>query len=286
VTAGRRAVTGGLGFAYVLSTLAGALLVAISVAGLLHGDRGLYDPDPATLPAFYAQDAVTLALAFPLLATSMWLARRGSVRGLLLWSGALAYVVYWYYFYVVGARFNPLFLAYVAAESLSLFALLALLARLDAAAIRDRFDAGAPVRAVGAFLIATASLFVVLWTSDVVRRLRAGAPLDDVSRTVYAIDLTVMLPALAIGGVLAWRHRPWGYVLAGLLLVKAASTGIMLLAGTAMQARLGVAVDPAPVAGYALVAAGGLALTALFLRAVRREPSRPRSPGATAGRRT
>jgi hypothetical protein len=50
-----------LGFAYGLSVVAGMLLFVASLSGLIFATHGLYDPDPATLPAFYAQDAMTLA---------------------------------------------------------------------------------------------------------------------------------------------------------------------------------------------------------------------------------
>src|SRR5215207_3864915 len=98
-----------LTLAYALSGLLAVLLVVSSVAGLLHGGRGLYDPYPAALAGLVGQDAVTLVLGLPLLLASMWLAHRGSARGLLLWAGALFYFAYSYYFYVTGG-FNALFL--------------------------------------------------------------------------------------------------------------------------------------------------------------------------------
>jgi hypothetical protein len=76
-------VTRALTLPYALSLLVVELLVVTSVAGLLYGQQGLYTPDPATLPAFLGQDAITLALGLPLLLGSVWAARRGSVRGLL-----------------------------------------------------------------------------------------------------------------------------------------------------------------------------------------------------------
>jgi hypothetical protein len=42
------------------------------VAGLLFGARGLYRADPATLPTFLGQDAITLVVILPLLLCSMW----------------------------------------------------------------------------------------------------------------------------------------------------------------------------------------------------------------------
>src|SRR5438128_8154807 len=83
-----------LTLAYMLSALAAALLLVTSVAGLAFGRRGLYVPDPATMPAFLGQDALSLIVGLPLLLGSMTLARRGSVAGLLVWMGALFYIAY------------------------------------------------------------------------------------------------------------------------------------------------------------------------------------------------
>lgn len=255
---------GSLGPAYVLSVAAAVLLAASSVAGVIFGSRGLYDPDPATLPAFQAQDYVSLVLAVPLLVGAMGRARRGSVRGVLLWAAVLLYVVYSYFFFLVGVRFNPLFLVYVALVSTSLYGLVALLARTDADAVREELR-GSPRRAVGGFLLVVALLFAGLWVADVVRRLAGGVPLDAVARNVYVADLTVMLPATALAGAWLWRARPWGYVLAGLLLVKMTALGMTLLAGAALQAYWGARVDPL-VPFYGVLAGGGLAGTLLHFR--------------------
>jgi hypothetical protein len=258
-----------LGFAYRLSIGAGVLLFVASLCGLLLGARGLYDPDPATLPAFYAQDAMTLVVALPLLVVAMWMTRRGVVAGLLLWSGVMFYIVYMYFFYVVGVRFNALYLVYVALEATSLFALQGLLLHVNPAAIRERVGDRAPVRMIGGFLVAIAVLFATMWIGDVVRRLRAGEPLDPVARLVFAADLTVLLPASATAGILVWRRRPWGYALAGLLLVKVTASGLTLLAGTALALRWDRPVDVAQTLGYVVITAGGLLCTTLFLRATR-----------------
>jgi len=56
-----------LTFPFVVSLIVAALLLISSIAGLLFGQRGLYQPNPATLPSFLAQDVITLVVAVPLL---------------------------------------------------------------------------------------------------------------------------------------------------------------------------------------------------------------------------
>jgi hypothetical protein len=253
--------------AYALSGLVAVSLAVSSVAGLLVGQRGLYGSDPATLPAFLGQDAISLVVGLPLLLGSLWLARRGSLRGLLLWMGALFYAAYSYTFYVLGAPFGPLFPAHVAIVAASLYALICLLVSIDAGAARARFSDRAPTRLIGGFLVAMALLFAQKWVAAIVATLAGGATPGMVERDVWALDLTVLLPAMAAGGVLLWRRRPWGYAAAGLLLVKVAFTGLALVATTWLATRWGAPADP-NLPAYALVGLGGLAFAGLHLRGV------------------
>jgi hypothetical protein len=87
--AGLLPVRAGLGPVVATSLRSAALLAITAVVGLLFGARGLYNPDPARLPTFLGQDGITLAVVLPLLLWSVWAARRGSLRGLLLWTAAL-----------------------------------------------------------------------------------------------------------------------------------------------------------------------------------------------------
>ena len=107
---------------YALSSIVAALMVAVSAAGIVLGLDGLYGADPKLalgvteaearllVPGLLGQDIFNLAVGLPLLLGSMWLARRGTLIGLLLWPGALFYVLYWYVLYLVGAPFRLLFL--------------------------------------------------------------------------------------------------------------------------------------------------------------------------------
>jgi hypothetical protein len=254
--------------AVLLSRVAAALLVIASLGGLLLGGRGLYDPDPYLLPQLYGQDAVSLGLALPLLLLSMRQARRASTRGLLLWIGVLFYLVYSYFFYVVGVRFNALFPVYIGLVSTSLFALLSLLARIDGDAVRDRFALDYPVRPVAGYLIAMAMLFGILWLGDVARSIITGEPLGEVPRLVYAVDLTLVLPAMALAGIWLWRGRPWGYTLAGLLLVKIAALGVTLLINTVIALGWRQEVSGLLTAVFAVLTLGAFACGVHFFRGI------------------
>jgi hypothetical protein len=266
-----------LTFAYALSGLLAVLLLISSVAGLLYGSGGLYEPYPATLAGLVGQDAITLAVGLPLLIVSMWLTARGSTSGLLLWTGTLFYFAYSYYFYVIGG-FNTLFLFYIAIVSTSLYGMLSLLFAIDPDALRARFGAGTPTRLVGSFLVGYSLLFALMWVGMSLASEATGKPPDEVTHSVVAIDLTVLLPLLFFGGVWLWRRRPWGYVLGGLLLTKLATTGFTLAFTTALRAWWAGAIDPFDAflfVLFALMATGALALLVPYLRGIEEGDQEP-----------
>jgi hypothetical protein len=256
--------------AYALSGLLCVLLLISSVVGLLYGSRGLYDSYPAALAGLVGQDGVTLVLGIPLLTISVWLTGRGSTGGLLVWSGALFYFAYSYYFYVIGG-FNALFLVYVAIVSTSLYGLLTLLFAIDPEELRGRFDPRTPARPVGGFFVCIALLFALMWGGMVVSSAAAGTRPDEVLRSVVIIDCTVLLPLLFFGGVSLWRRESWGYVLGGLLLTKLAMTGFTLAFNTVLGALWAGHIGGFDVflfVVFALMAAGALPLLVIYLRSV------------------
>jgi hypothetical protein len=184
------------------------LLIVSSVAGLLYGSRGLYEPYPASLAGLVGQDVITLVVGLPLLFASVWMTARGSTRGLLLWTGMLFYFAYSYYFYVIGG-FNALFLVYIAIVSTSLYGLLSLLFNTDPEAVKARFDPRTPNRLVSGFLVSYSLLFALMWVGTSLTSAAADSRPDDFTHSVVAIDCTVLLPLLFFGLVLDPRAR-WG----------------------------------------------------------------------------
>ena len=244
------------------------LLLASSIAGLLYGRRGWwYDSDPATLPAFLGQDVLSLVLVVPLLLALSILARRGSLRALVCWMGALFYVAYSYYFYVIGGRFNTYFPLYIAVVSMAAYGALAVLFSLDLGRLPSYFDRP-PIRAISGFLIATALFFAGLWLTILARHFTTGGTLDAVTRTVIAVDGVVLLPLLFYGGLTLARREPLGYTLAGLLLVKSAATFLTLLVNTSLAAWWGWRVSGIETIAYAAGLVIATSLLARYLRSI------------------
>jgi hypothetical protein len=260
--------TRGLALAYALSGVTAVLLLVTSVAGLVFGQGGLYGPDPATMPAFLGQDALSLIVGLPLLLGSLALARRGSLRGLLLWMGVLFYIAYSYAYYPLSPEFNALYLVYIVIVSASLYSLVYLLLSVNAEAVQARFSARTPVRLIGGFMMVMALLLTLKWVSTIIGTLADGAIPTHVQLVVWPLDLIVALPALFWGGLWLWRRHPLGYLVTGLLLLKAAFVGVTLVVDTWLVTLWGQPLDPT-LPAYAVIGLGGLFLTAMYLRCIR-----------------
>ncbi len=244
--------------------------------------QGLYYWDTVSSAAqMQANDLVTAFVVVPLLALSYWLARRGSLRGLLLLTGTLGFVLYTYITMCFGAAYNPLFLVYVALFGLSLFALVLSMLSFDLQTLPARFDDRLPRRGI-ALLLGFAAVFLSVawlgriaatWTSD-----QAPALENVTSMFIQALDLAVVVPLCVVAAVLLYRRSAWGYLLASVALVKFLTLGLAVSLMGLNMARVGVPVSPVEVGIFGTFALLNGIMTGLMLRSVR-----PASgPGHTA----
>lgn len=236
-------VRGDLAGSRRVSWVLAALVAVSSIVGIILGGNGFYDPYEASLAGLVGQDVASLVLGLPVLLISMRWTREGSTAGLLAWAGALFYFAYSYFFFIVGG-FNALFPVYVAIAGTSLYGLLGLLVAIDPTAVRASFGAHTPYRPVAAFLIGTVGLFLFIWGGMTMSLIGSGEQPDPVLHLVVAIDGSVLLPALLLGGSLLWRRAAWGYALGGLLLVKATLTGLTLAFTTSLSGLWAGALAP------------------------------------------
>ena len=205
---------------YVLSVIIVLLMTAASVAGLLV--RATVYPTDELVQAFVPNDVVTLLVGLPILLGSMWLAQRGRQIGLLLWPGALFYVLYNYLVYVLAMPFGAAFLLHVVLLLLSAYTLIALLASIDGSAVQQQLDGSVPERVAGGILAGLGLLFALRAAAVMIGALASQAAMVDTEVALNVTDMTIG-PALVIGGVSLWRRMEFGYV-----------TGLGLLFQTSM----------------------------------------------------
>jgi hypothetical protein len=212
---------------YLISGIIAMIMCVVSIVGILFGNN-IY---PASqVSSNIGTDALNLVVALPVLLTSMWLSRRGSLIGLLIWPGALFYILYVYTFYILGVPFNLLFLPYIVLVTLSVYTMIGLVASIDGEAVRQRLAGNVPERITAGMFLLISILFLVVDVVLIVNALTSHAPVSSTSYASWVTDFTVQLAALLIAGVLLWRREALGYVAAPGLLFQ----GAVLNAGFAL----------------------------------------------------
>lgn len=185
------------------------------------------------------QDLVDLFLIVPLLVIMIFLIKPDRVLPLLFHGGLIFYVLYAFFIYSLGIRFNFLFLWYCTILGLSVYLFVLILGQLDAVEFKIQCAKGLRFWTV-LFLWLVAVIFYLLWIKEILPAiLSQSAPKSVVDyhllvNPVHVMDLAVVLPGLVISAVLfAGKHR-WGNILApialGLIVFMAiALAGMMFL---------------------------------------------------------
>ena len=137
------------GSSFPFTTLRGE---TVQIAG-----QGIYALDTYfKAPIFRGTDAVTLFVALPLLLIAGLLTARGALRGRILLTGVLAYLLYNAGSVALGVTYNKLFLVYVAYFSASLFAFILAFTSIDRQELAARVTPGAPLRGMATLMFVSA----------------------------------------------------------------------------------------------------------------------------------
>jgi hypothetical protein len=227
--------------------------------------HGLYQYDTVNSASQeIGQDIVTLIIGIPLLITGIILARKGTLRGHLLLTGALGYFLYTYAAMSFLSAFNPLFLVYVALFSLSLFAFILAMTSLDAEQVKLHVSDRFPRRAIASYFIIVAGFLTLAWTGLVGPPILTGLPpagLESaITMVIQALDLGVIVPTSLITAVLLLRKQAWGYALSSVVLLKILTMGTALISMIISQMIAGVTIDPVLSAIFVLISASGIIL--------------------------
>lgn len=229
-----------------LSIAAGLLMALVSLLGITSpGTYGKETPNWAAQAL--GQDWINLAVVFPmLLISALVVLRQKSVRGLLIWFGALIYLIYSYTLYSFFVHFGPLFLLYVAILSLSFYSFVGGLVSLDWQAM-SKVLSGVATKPAGILLATIAVLFSLLWLADILGALARGGTPADLGKIglwvnpVHVLDLSFLLPGAFIVAVLLRRKRTLGLVLAAPLLTFFVLMGLAIISMMIVTSQKGFA---------------------------------------------
>ena len=253
-----------------------ALMITQSLTGLMAPQH--YRDVEWIKATWFGNDWLTLVVAVPLLLMSTVGAQRGSARAFLVWAGAIGYGVYNYAFYLLGAALNVFFLLYVAAVVLAAVILIITLGRVDASAVPLRAPPAVPLRLIGGSFVligvGLAAVWIAMWAAYVFTG--RPTPVDpDAFRLVAALDLSLMVPALVSGGVLLWRRRPWGVVLAAIAGVQGSLYLAVRSVNSLIALERGLAAWPGELVIWGPLAAVTGTVTVLLLWNVRPPTAAP-----------
>ncbi len=226
----------------MLAIMASILLFVVSVAAIalddggspyvftsvqgetveIYGGAGPYRHDSAYKAiAFRSFDWVSLVVAFPLFLLGISLYRRGRLLGQFLLAALFTYLAYIYLIGFMGNAFNGLFLGWVALFSIGGFGLFLIVSEIDFPSLPQKLSGHFPGKAVAVYLFNVAAILMAQYLAEIFTACLAGAPpasLDHYTTLELAgVELGIMIPLHILAGVLLWRQKAWGYVLATVL---------------------------------------------------------------------
>jgi hypothetical protein len=149
---------------------------------------------------------------------------RGKSFAKALWGGVMLYLIYTFLIYTFGVHFNSLFIIYCFILGLSFYSFIHFLTRQNKEPIAIEFKKSLPVKVVGIYFLIIASLFYLLWLSEIIpAALQNTIPKSLIeiglfTNPVHVIDLSLFLPGLFITGVLVLRKKRMGLLLVPVML--------------------------------------------------------------------
>ncbi len=210
-------------------------------------------------------------MAIPLLVGSMVMTARGWAGARFVWLGAVAYLAYNSVLITFAAHFNSLFLLFVAMLSLAVWSLVSLLRDLDIKRLHVLAHR-VPVRLVAVYMLACAVLFAFVWLRDIGPAMLHNTMPASFGNTgmlvapTHVLDFGFTFPLLVVGAVWIWRCRPWGYVIAGALVIMLTVETLSI----ALDQTFGHYHDPTQPLGAVPIMIAltviGMAMSLLFLR--------------------
>ena len=186
---------------------------------------GLYKNDSVSIGLqAIGQDIVTLIIGLPLLLISLFIYRKNLLKGKLLLAGTLGYFLYTYVSYSFLSMYNSFFLIYVMLMSLSFYAFTLTMMSFDLKNISSYFSKKLPVKLIGGVLIFMVIALGMMWLGIILPALKQGTfpkLLDQYSTlTIQVLDLGFVVPTTILSGVLLIKRKPFGYLLASVMIIK------------------------------------------------------------------
>jgi hypothetical protein len=239
---------------------------------MLNG-HGLYFYDTVSSTAqMQANDLITLVIGLSLLVVATWMAFRGSLRGRLLLTGTLGFILYTYMSMSTLTSFNALFVVYIALFTLSMYAFILSMMSFDLNDLPNHFSEKLPRGWIAGLMFIVAGFFALAWLGRIFAGLQSGAvPAIENTTTmvIQFMDLGLIAPAAVLGGVLILRRSAWGYLLAAIMITKGVTLGLAVSTMAINMALKGVPESLGIMIPFLVITAANLVMTVVMLKNVK-----------------
>jgi hypothetical protein len=223
-------------------------------------------------------------VGLPILVVSTWLAFRGSLRGRLLLTGTLAFLLYTYLTMSVLTAYNALFLVYVTVFTLSLYAFILCMLSFDLADLPRHFSPRLPRGWIAGVLFAVGGFLFLAWIGRVTPELlqpQTPAALENTTtRVIQAMDLALIVPLAVLAGIQLLRRTAWGYLLASVALLKGLTMALAVSTMAINMALAGVPESMGIMIPFLGLTALTLVMAVLLLKNIDVQPIVPLRPAS------
>jgi hypothetical protein len=234
---------------------------------------GLYFFDTVSSAAqMQANDLITLVLGLPLLAISAWLAFRGSLRGRLLLTGTLGFILYTYLSMSMLAAYNALFLVYVALFTLALYGFILAMLSFDLADLPRHFSASLPYGWITVVMFFAGIFLAVAWLGRILMPLfqnQTPALENTTTLVIQAMDLALIVPLAFIAGILLLRRSAWGYLLSSIFVLKGITMSLAVSAMAINMTLKGVPESLGLMVPFMMLTAADLVVAVMLLKNIK-----------------
>jgi hypothetical protein len=215
------------------------------------------------LAATRLQDQLAIPFAGLLLILSVKYLLSQEVKTFIAMLGLVSNFLYTYGLLVITGNFTTIYLAYMGIFGLAIYCLLLGLTSFKPGLISQIQLPTWLARSIALFFGIIVCLFIPMWIGALLPLTRQHSRPDIYA--VFVLDLCVVLPALAITAFQLGRHRPFSFILAGVVLVKIVTLllpvalGELLLSPHTQVSHYGMALL------YGLIVLLSLLLSGLYL---------------------
>ncbi len=201
---------GDLKLPYTLTIIVTILMTVASIGSLLFPES--FYPSAEQRDAFLTNDAVNLLVGLPMMVVTIVLVRRGKLVSLVVWPGALMYVVYNYLAYVFGMSLSWVTGINATLVILSLASGVLLILEMDLAGLAEMLAKAGPRLVAAAVILIFGAGFFIQAAQKVAGFVSGRGAIARTEFGVFAADLVVSVIWIT-GGLLLMLRKPLGYPL-------------------------------------------------------------------------